>query len=232
MKTVLIVLIIIGLLVPIIPINFVKAGNTTLPPVIVYNTRISTSFSYPDRIYWEDNISFPVTLFITFENQSITYASIWNTKVRLVEATSNPTPTDPATLYSYVIGGDQATDPFFNPLYEVENPTESKYVARLDFNITDFSWVSVLNNSVEAKIFFAISLTLVATDGSRHATVIYTTADNQPIIKIQSGTADTNGTSDDTFPWSSVAVIIFVIAICLLAIFIIYKRRKTHKLAP
>ena len=229
MKTVLIALIMIGLLIPIIPINFVKAGSTTLPSVNLHNTRISTSFSYPDSLYWEDNISFPVTLFVTFENQSITYASIWRTKVRLVEITSNPTPSDPDTLYSYAIGGNQTMDPFFNPLYEIENPTESKFVVKLDFNITNISWVSVLESSVEAKIFFDISLTLVGRDGVRNTIVVYTLSDQQPIVTIKS---HSTGTSDDAFPWDTVAVIVFIIAICLSAIVVISKRKKAQKNAP
>jgi hypothetical protein len=231
MKTVLIALITIGLLIPIIPINYVKAGSTTLPSASVQNTGISMSFSYPDTLYWEDDISFPVTLSVIFENQSITYVSIWKIKVRLVEITANPTPTDPDTLYSYAIGGNQTMDPFFNPLYMVENPTESKFVARLDFNITNISWVSVLQSSVEAKIFFEISLTLVGTDGSRHTITIYTISGQQPIVTIQSRTG-AHPTSNYTFPWGSATVIVFIIAICLSAIVIISKRRKSQKNAP
>jgi hypothetical protein len=231
MKTGLIALIMIGLLISIIPINFVKAGSTTLPSASVHNTRISTSFSYPDTLYWEDDISFPVTLSVIFENQSITYVSVWKTKVRLVEITANPMPMEPDTLYSYAIGGNQTMDPFFNPLYMVENPTESKFVARLDFEITNFSWVSVLQSSVEAKIFFEISLTLVGTDGSRYSITIYTMSGQQPTVTIQSRTG-AHPTSDHAFPWGSVALIVFITAICLSAIVIISKRRKAQKNAP
>jgi len=231
MKTGLIAVIMIGLLMPLIPVDLVKAGSTTIPSASVQNTRISTSFSYPDTLYWEDDISFPVTLFVTFENQSITYVSVWKIEARLVEITANPMPFFPDTFYTYAVGGNQTMDPFFSPLYIVENPTESKFVGRLDFNITNISWVSVLESSVEAKIFLEISLTLVGTDGSRHSITVYTMSDQQPIVTIQSRTG-ANPTSNYTFPWGSVALIVFIIAICLSAIVIISKRRKAQKNAP
>jgi len=225
MKTGLIALIIIGLLIPVIPINYVEAGSATISTHSLQNTRIATSFSYPDSLYWEDDISLPVSLSVIFENPNIVYASIWKVRVRLVEITANPAPTDPDTLYSYAIGGNQSMDPIFDPLYFVENPAESMFVGRIDFEIANISWVSVLQSSVEAKIFLEISLTLVDTDGNRYSRTVYT-ADQQPTVTIQSR-AGATPTSDSTFPLGSVALIVVIIIICLLAIVVIFKRRKS-----
>ena len=225
MKTALIVLIAIILLTPIILINDVTAGSKTFPTYDVQNTRIAPSFSYPDSIYWEDSISLPVSLSIIFDNPSISYVSVWKVRARLVDVIANTNPIDPDTLHSYAYADEIATDPMFDPLYEVENHQLGEFVSKIKFNITDFSWVSVLQQSVEAKIALEISLSLVGDDGSRYSLTTNLTPDQQPIITIQSS-AGGHPSNNYTFPLSTVAISVVIIVVCLSVIFFIFRRRK------
>ena len=225
MRTVLTFLIVVGLLMSIIPVNHVKAESMTFPTFIMQNTKISATFTYPESIYWEDELSLPVSISVIFENQSIEYLSIWKTRVRIVEKDANPTPLDPDTLDTYAFAGELATDPIFEPLYLTENPEQINFVARIAFNVTDFSWVSTLQSSVEAKIYLEISLTLVDSEGKRYSRTGFTTPDQLPTVTIQSH-GGTNPPSDSTFPLSSVAFIVVIVAVCLLAIFVIFKWKK------
>jgi hypothetical protein len=191
----------------------------------VQNTRIAPSFSYPDSIYWEDSISLPVSLSIIFDNQSISYISVWKVRARLVDVTADTNPIDPDTLHSYAYAVEIATDLMFDPLCEIENPHQYPNFRKINFNITDFSWVSVLQQSVEAKIALEISLSLVRDDGSRYSITPYLTPDQQPIITIQSHTGG-HPSNDYTFPLSTVAIIVVIIVLCLSVIFFIFRRRK------
>jgi len=111
------------------------------------------------------------------------------------------------------------------PLYEVENHQLGEFVSKIKFNITDFSWVSVLQQSVEAKIALEISLSLVGDDGSRYSLTTNLTPDQQPIITIQSS-AGGHPSNNYTFPLSTVAISVVIIVVCLSVIFFIFRRRK------
>lgn len=211
------VLILLSLLATTISINPANAGSSTIPPVTVHNTVLSISFSYPDNLYWEDDIIIPVSLFVTFENKSITMVSIWEIEMRLVDITANPTPYNPSLQQTYASGGNQTLDPISNPLYVIENPPESNF-ATLDFEIANVYWQSVLKHSVDAKIYLEVSLTLIGE--RRHPIIIYTSSGQQPLVTIQPQPAE-----DYTLSLTIAGIVLSIVAISLVIIHT-FKRKK------